>query len=120
MVNPCQMGVVEKHTMEKTTELYQQHVEDVLKALHVVKDAGLTQEEARARQKKYGKNMLPRAGVAMTRLMVFLSQWKSPLIVILLIAAALTLFVGEYLDTAVILVTVGINVLIGFIQETKA
>jgi Ca2+-transporting ATPase len=49
-----------------------------------------------------------------------LEQIKSPLIYILLVAALLTWFLGDYIDTSVIFIAVLINTILGFIQERKA
>lgn len=71
------------------------------------------------RLKKFGPNELPRPK-ELTRLKLILSQFKSPLIYILLIAGAVTLIIGEFLDSIVIFAAVGINSIVGFIQENKA
>ncbi|EKE06948.1 MAG: hypothetical protein ACD_18C00230G0009, partial [uncultured bacterium] len=46
-------------------------------------EAGLSSIEADARLKANGANVLPSAKVKMTRLKIFVNQWKSPLILIL-------------------------------------
>ena len=83
-------------------------------------ERGLSSAEANARLAKHGRNELKEADTQFHGLRIFLSQWKSPLIIILLVAAGISAFFHEFLDTIVILVTVGINVLIGFTQEYKA
>ncbi len=49
-----------------------------------------------------------------------LNQFKSPLIYILLIAAVVTFFLAEYIDTGVIMAVVVLNAVIGYVQEYKA
>lgn len=53
-------------------------------------------------------------------LSLFLAQLKDMLIYVLLGAAVVTLFVGEYMDAVIILAVVLLNAVIGVIQEQKA
>ena len=80
---------------------------------------GLTEKEVKARRKKFGKNELPKEK-ALSRFSIFLSQFKSPLIYILLIAAFVSGVLMETIDMAIILIAIFINVIVGFIQEDKA
>jgi len=80
---------------------------------------GLSKKEAEFRQKKYGKNLLP-SKKPFTNWRIFLSQFKSPLIYILVIAGAIALFLKKFTDSAVIFAAVLLNTIIGFIQERKA
>jgi magnesium-transporting ATPase (P-type) len=80
---------------------------------------GLDEDEARRRLEHYGPNRLD-AGEATPWWRILLHQFLDPLIYILLIAAAVTFFFDEYIDTAVILAVVGLNAAIGFVQEFRA
>jgi Ca2+-transporting ATPase len=80
---------------------------------------GLSSQEAAGRLQRYGENVL-REEARETRLQVFLRQFKSVLIVILIIAAAISFLVGEALDAAAILIIVILNALLGFSQEWQA
>jgi len=82
-------------------------------------EAGLSTEEAEKRLKKYGKNKLPEKK-KFSQLEIALSQLKSPLVYILLVAALVTFMLEHFVDTGVILVAVILNTVVGFIQETKA
>ncbi|EGJ48526.1 cation-transporting P-type ATPase [Desulfocurvibacter africanus] len=93
-------------------------VSEVLKTLHADKD-GLTRDEARRRLDEYGPNTLTEEDKP-GPLRRFLSQFNNTLIYVLLVASAFTAFLGEWVDTGVILAVVVINALIGFIQEGKA
>jgi Ca2+-transporting ATPase len=55
-----------------------------------------------------------------SRRKILLSQLKSPLIYILLIAGVLTIAIHEYFDTAIIFLTLTINTLLGYFQEYRA
>jgi P-type Ca2+ transporter type 2C len=97
---------------------YNLTLNDIAKKLSVRK-GGLTQNQVAEREKKYGANTLPtkiQAGI----LFLLLNQFKSSLTYILLVAAFISFVIGEHIDAYVILVAVGINVLVGFIQEYKA
>lgn len=79
---------------------------------------GLTTKEAHERLRAHGKNALKEDKVNYFSL--FTRQLKSPIIYILLIAAAISLFVGDIKDFSVITLVVVVNTIIGFFQETKA
>ena len=96
---------------------YQLPVEEVLSGMGTG-ESGLTSVEAKRRLAKYGHNELVfRRQGAFVRL---LRQFNNPLIYVLLAAAALTGFLGMWVDTSVILLVVMVNAIIGFIQEGKA
>jgi len=80
---------------------------------------GLSNKEAEKRIKKSGSNELPKEK-PLGKLTIFLSQFKSPLIYILLAAGTISLFLRDYVDASVIFGAVVINTIIGFIQENKA
>jgi Ca2+-transporting ATPase len=94
------------------------NVEQVIAKLRTTKQ-GLTQVEAEKRHFKHGPNALPE-GKKFSRVKIFLSQFKSALIYILLIAVVISFFLGEITDGYVILSAVIINVIIGYLQEAKA
>lgn len=93
---------------------------DETRRLHAVHlDQGLHHTEVARREELYGKNIL----VSSKDAGIFgriLTQLKSPLVFILLIAGVVTFILKEYIDTFVISVTVFINVLIGTLQEERA
>ena len=82
-------------------------------------DNGLSEQEARERLEKFGPNKLAE-GEEISRLRILMHQFTSPLIYILLIAAIVTLLLGEYIDSGVILTVVLLNAIIGYLQEFKA
>ncbi|MFP4316153.1 MAG: cation-translocating P-type ATPase [Desulfovibrionales bacterium] len=84
-----------------------------------VGDHGLDDMEAERRLKKHGPNMLPEPDKR-PALLRFFSHFNNMLIYILLLAAFLTVILGEWVDTGVILSVVIINALIGYLQEGKA
>jgi Mg2+-importing ATPase len=80
---------------------------------------GLTSDEAAARLERYGHNDISPARKRPV-LLQFLSHFKNLLILILLIAAAISMFVGEITDAAIIVFIVLASVTLDFFQEYKA
>ena len=93
--------------------------EQAAKDLETDIEKGLNQESVEARRQKFGPNKLPEEK-PLSKLMIFLSQFKSPLVYILVFAGVVTLFLGEYTDSIVIFAAVGVNTIIGYFQENKA
>lgn len=92
--------------------------EEVLREIRSSEN-GLKSSEANSRLKKYGANELRKIkGKSLFR--IFLSQFKSLLILILLVAGIVSFLIGHVLDGIVIGVIVLLNALIGFVQEYKA
>ncbi|MFA5069935.1 MAG: HAD-IC family P-type ATPase [Patescibacteria group bacterium] len=80
---------------------------------------GLGEEEVKNRQAEFGLNALPQEK-GTSRFTLFLNQFKSALVYILLIAAIVSFVLGDFLDAYVILAAVVVNVIIGFFQEDRA
>src|SRR5574339_508092 len=80
---------------------------------------GLTEGEVLERRRQYGENRLP-AEKGTSAWMILLAQFKSPLVYIILVAAGVSLIVGEYGDFVIIMTVVVIDVILGFIQEYQA
>ena len=93
-------------------------VEDLRKALASPAE-GLTATEAASRLARSGPNDLGRKK-AHGPVVVFLSQFKSPIILILLFATGLSLFLGDTTDAAIIFAIVLVSGLLGFWQEFRA
>ena len=80
---------------------------------------GLTQRQVDERREKYGPNELPQEPAA-SLLVLFMRQFASAFTYILLIAAAISLSLGDRVDAYVIFAAVAVNVVVGFFQEYKA
>lgn len=80
---------------------------------------GLSDDEATARLGQHGPNRLPEPR-PVNALTLLLRQFRSPLILVLVVAGAATLLLREYADSAVILSVLVINAIIGFTQERRA
>jgi len=91
---------------------------EVLKILNS-KEEGISEDESLKRLKEYGKNELKQIS-KLSALSIFLEQFKSIFIVILLFAAIFSLFIKHYVDFAVVSVIILLNSFIGFFQQYKA
>ena len=80
---------------------------------------GLSSTEAAERLKKYGPNQLA-AGEKTSPLKIFLGQFKSILILILIAAAIVSFATGHQFDASIILIIVVISASLGFVQEYRA
>lgn len=97
---------------------YQMKKEDVLKMLGTDEN-GLTQNQAKENQKKYGKNELA-DGKKKNPFILFLEQYKDFLVIILIIAAIISGVLGDIESAIVIFVVITINAILGTVQHIKA
>lgn len=109
--------------MEENYRPYLQDKEDVLQMVQS-DSGGLTEAEAAARLEKYGPNKLIEAKKR-SNILRFFDQMKDPMIIILLVAAALSFFTSLYegespADVFIILFVVVLNSILGVVQESKA
>ena len=80
---------------------------------------GLTNEESLKRQKKYGLNLIEEKK-ATPLIILFLNQFIDILIILLLIASIAAYAIGDVIDSAVIILAVLLNTIMGFIQEYRS
>ena len=80
---------------------------------------GLSGQEASKRLEKHGRNALEEKG-GVSKLSLFISQFKDFLIFILIFAAIVSFAVGDVSDSVLIFVIILGNALLGFVQEYKA
>jgi len=105
-------------------QAYMQSSKEVLQALGVTAE-GLSSQEAQARLEKYGPNKLKEAPKP-TLIQRFLAQLKDPMLIILMIAAAVSALTGmlsgesEWAEVIIIVAVVLLNAILGVIQESKA
>ena len=97
---------------------YQMKKEDVLKMLGTDEN-GLTQNQAKENQKKYGKNELAE-GKKKNPFILFLEQYKDFLVIILIIAAIISGVLGDIESAIVMFVVITINAILGTVQHIKA
>ena len=97
---------------------YQLTKEQVLEKLGVTKD-GLSSKKAEELLQKNGENVL-QEGKRKTALQVFLSQFADLLVIILIIAAIISVFSGNIESTIVIFAVITLNAILGTVQHINA
>ena len=103
---------------EEKVSWHSMDIQEVLKRLRT-STKGLSEEEARRRLLKYGPNVIEREK-GKSPLIIFLEQFNNPLVILLLIATALSVFIGEIVDAITIIAIVIISSVLGFYQEFRA
>jgi P-type Ca2+ transporter type 2C len=96
-----------------------QSIEKSLKALQTGPDIGLTQSEADARLKQYGRNELVEKG-GRTPLKIFWEQLTATMVLILIAAAVVAGLLGDLKNTIAISAIVVLYAILGFVQEYRA
>ena len=101
------------------SDWYQQDSTEVLRQLGVDPASGLTEAEAARRLKDYGRNELVGTGIR-NPWRILWEQLTSLMVVILILAAAVSVLMADYKDAIAISVIVALNTLLGFSQEYRA
>ena len=104
--------------MNESTPWHSLGIDQTLATLQTSRD-GLPRSEAEARLRQYGPNVIPESPPKKL-ISVYLDQFKNAFIYLLLIAAAISVFLGEFSDAIFIGVALQINALIGTVQEWQA
>ncbi len=120
----CLQYLVKKDNIQTTSTKiqYDWHILSVAQALHRLStqlSSGLSQAEVVRRQNYYGLNQLVEKPPE-PAWHLLLSQFKSVLILVLIVAAILATAIGDLKDGIVILIVVMINACLGFYQEYQA
>ena len=100
-------------------EAHGKPIEELVSGLQTHLERGLTEQEAQQRLGKFGPNELterPRPGF----FALLWDQFNNYLVIILIIAALVSLALGEYVDSIAIMCIVVLNAVVGVIQESKA
>jgi len=112
-------GSARRSARENGRDWHALRTEEALAAVSSSATRGLSQAEVQRRLARFGPNALPqprRRSLAS----IFLYQFASPLIYLLLLAAGIAFLIGRSSDAAVIAVVVVVNALIGAFQEGRA
>ncbi len=100
------------------TDYYSQKIAEVIKSLKTSEN-GLTAAEAAKRLEEYGYNELEK-GKKLSVLAIFFNQFKNALLLLLIFAGALSLILGEKIESVAIFGILMLNAVLGFIQEFRA
>lgn len=95
--------------------MWDKEINEIFKQLGT-NEKGLTQKEVQNRLQQNGKNEIPK-GKSETITQIILQQSKSPIVVILMVAAIFSVLTKSYADAIFILAVILINTLIGTYQE---
>lgn len=107
--------------LSKKKELITWHSISAEAAIHklVSHKNGLDEQEVEERLKRFGPNKLNEEKKQL-KSAIFFSQFKNPLIYILLVAAVISFALNEVSDSIVIMLAVIVNTIIGYVEENKA
>lgn len=117
----------------KQISAHSENIEKVVEAFGTSIEKGLSEAEAQSRIEKYGKNELIKEK-GKTALQIFIGQFKSFLVYLLIFAIAISFIIGiwegsqpgaeewssEYTDAIVIMAILIVNAILGFYQEYQA
>ena len=117
----------------KQISAHSENVDKVIEAMGTSREKGLSESEAQSRIEKYGRNELVKEK-GKTALQIFIGQFKSFLVYLLLFAIAISVIIGfweasqpsaeewsaEYTDAIVIAAILIVNAVLGFYQEYQA
>ena len=100
-------------------ESYQKNIETVVKEFISDSKEGLDERRIKLARQKYGSNVL-KATNGIGVLKIIFRQFISPLVFILIVASAVSFYLGQFRDGAILIVIVILNAIIGFYEEWKS
>ncbi|MDX1414116.1 MAG: HAD-IC family P-type ATPase, partial [Candidatus Promineifilaceae bacterium] len=101
------------------SDWYQLETDQVIEKLQTDPNDGLSESEVKQRLEKYGQNELIDKG-AKSPWLILWDQMKELMVIVLLVAALVSVLLGEYSDAIIIMAIVVLNAIIGFSQEYRA
>ncbi|MBN8191521.1 cation-translocating P-type ATPase [Bacillus sp. NTK074B] len=100
-------------------KFHEMRQEDIEQSLNTNYQEGLSTDHVTERRKQFGYNQLEEAE-KQSALLLFFSQFKDFMVLVLLAATLISGLLGEYIDAIAIIAIVLINGFLGFFQERKA
>jgi len=94
-------------------KFWQISAEETAQLLETNIESGLSVQEAKDRLDAFGRNTFETSKKT-SKIKIFLSQLKSPLIIILIVAGVVTFVISHYRDTVFIFIAVIVNSILGF------
>lgn len=107
------------HSDGATSNYWSKPVDEMLVALESSRD-GLTQSAAAERLRRYGPNSVTDGYQRHNRLRLFLNQFRSPLVLILVFAAIVAILVQDWVDALIVLAIVMVSAVLSCLQEYRA
>ena len=107
-----------KQAVNMSPEWHAMETEELMRALKA-SEKGLSEEEAKRRLQEFGPNeLVERKGI--TPFQIFLGQFKDVFVIMLIIAIAISVLIGEIIDASTIGAIVVLNSIVGFVQEYRS
>jgi len=100
-------------------EFYKETTEAVLKEFNSSIQDGLDESKIKIVLQKYGRNILKPTNTV-SSIQILFRQFISPLVLILIVASAVSFFLGQFRDGSILLFIVILNAMIGFYEEWKS
>jgi Ca2+-transporting ATPase len=110
---------MENGLMKERLSWHSSDSSEILHRLRVDPERGLKPDEALARLREHGPNELVERGLK-SPWHILWEQLTAIMVVVLIIAAVISLLLGDYLDAIAILAIVVLNAILGFVQEYRA
>ena len=107
---------MEKEEIQKEIPYWNYPQEKITEMLKSDPDSGLTEAEAENRLRETGLNVL-KERQKLTPLDLLLNQFKSPILLILLIATVISAALGNWVDAIIIFVIILFSAVLSFVQE---
>ncbi|TXT58078.1 MAG: Calcium-transporting ATPase [Promethearchaeota archaeon] len=104
--------------IDSSEKIYLKSIDDVFNLFNTSLE-GISEEEAEKRLEKYGKNEIKETKKK-SKIVLFLSQFKDFLVIVLLFAAVISAIIGEIIESIIIWLIIIANAVLGFIQEYRA
>src|ERR1035437_6027849 len=100
-------------------EFYKENIESVLNEFKSDSKNGLDEQKIKLARQKYGSNVLKATNTIGVFKIIF-RQFISPLVLILIVAAAISFYLSQFRDGSILLAIVIVNAIIGFYEEWKS
>jgi Ca2+-transporting ATPase len=100
-------------------EFYKENIETVVKQFNSNIKDGLDESKIKLTLQKYGRNVL-KAINPISVVKILFRQFISPLVLILIVAAGVSFFLGQFRDGSILIIIVILNAMIGFYEEWKS
>ena len=100
-------------------EFYKGNIETVVKELTSNSKDGLDERKIKSARQKYGSNVL-KATNTISIFKILFRQFISPLVLILIVASAVSFYLGQFRDGSILIIIVILNAMIGFYEEWKS
>jgi len=100
-------------------EFYKENIETVIKEFNSDSKDGLDENKIKIARQKFGSNVL-KATNAISIFKILFRQFVSPLVLILIVASAVSYYLGQFRDGSILIIIVIVNAMIGFYEEWKS